>query len=302
MASLPRRRRLALVLALEFAALCAAGHATAQGRSVKAGPFLYRAATAHGSITVAGTYHIGIAPEELRFLSPEALTRFGSVALESPSRAHPVFFDLPYNRAEMRASGRPSLRQELGREELRQLTEHIRRAFRLHSVNLEYVHYLHPLSAALLVRNSMLSRHGPAMSVETRLELNAEAMGRPIHYLEDFNQLFPIIGRPWPDYTRELRALLARPEAYLDAVAPFRAGDAAAFEAQLRGYATEFPQAHGQVFRLRNHLFVERIQALARQPGHHLIVMGVGHLFGKDNVRQLLGRAGLRLERVDRTP
>ncbi len=63
--------------------------------------------------------------------------------------------------------------------------------------------------------------------------------------------------------------------------------------ADIESTAKEYPALYEELFLKRNIVMADGIARLLNQPGHYFIIVGAGHLVGRDNVLQLLTRRGL---------
>ena len=100
------------------------------------------------------------------------------------------------------------------------------------------------------------------------------------------------------DYLEEQRHTGEMVEVFAQA---WRAGDADAMAAHLLADADrpEYKDLYEHIFFARNRRMLERMQALLVQPGRtHFVVVGAGHLVGKDGLIDLFMRAGYRVRQL----
>lgn len=74
-------------------------------------------------------------------------------------------------------------------------------------------------------------------------------------------------------------------------------GDTRGLTAQLDEMRAEYPELYADLFIKRNHVMADGVAALLEHPGTYFVVVGAGHLVGRDSVLELLERRGFPLER-----
>lgn len=88
----------------------------------------------------------------------------------------------------------------------------------------------------------------------------------------------------------------------LEMLAAYRAGDGSAL-ARLTdddfGKSTEGGAAKRRIFDDRHAFMADKIDAYFKQPENHFVVIGVGHMFGDNNLLDALAKKGIRAKRVE---
>ena len=85
---------------------------------------------------------------------------------------------------------------------------------------------------------------------------------------------------------------------FKDMVAAWKMGDNQALEALLLESFKEYPELEDQIFGARNRKWMTTIEPLLQQKDDYLIVVGAGHLVGKDSVLKLLQAKGHTPQRL----
>jgi len=83
-----------------------------------------------------------------------------------------------------------------------------------------------------------------------------------------------------------------------DMVSAWKAGDAARFEAEVLISFKDYPAMYDRFLAQRNKQWAGFIEQLLAQGGTTLVVVGAGHLVGRDNLVQLLRDKGYTIEQV----
>jgi uncharacterized protein YbaP (TraB family) len=81
-------------------------------------------------------------------------------------------------------------------------------------------------------------------------------------------------------------------------VRAWAAGDTASLEAILFESFKEFQEIYARLIVERNQNWLPQIEAFLRQDRDYLLIVGAGHLVGKDSVLQLLRAKGYRPEQL----
>ncbi len=74
---------------------------------------------------------------------------------------------------------------------------------------------------------------------------------------------------------------------------PGSAGDTAWFAAEMASEFGKDPALYQSVLAARNRKWVPQIEALLNGDGNYLVIVGTGHLVGRDSVIDLLKRDGV---------
>lgn len=85
---------------------------------------------------------------------------------------------------------------------------------------------------------------------------------------------------------------------FQEMVQAWKAGDDKALEALLLKSFKDYPELEDQVFGARNRKWMTTIEPLLQKKEDYLIVVGAGHLVGKDSVLELLQAKGHTLKRL----
>ena len=140
----------------------------------------------------------------------------------------------------------------------------------------------------------------PSAGVESFFLERAHADGKTTQGLEtahDQIELFEAMP-----LERQAQYLLASLEesgtlpAQVDAmVAAWRAGDSGWFANQMQSEFGRDPRLYQSLLAERNRKWVPKIEALLREDRNYLVIVGTGHLAGRDSVVELLRRDGFNL-------
>jgi hypothetical protein len=83
------------------------------------------------------------------------------------------------------------------------------------------------------------------------------------------------------------------PQQVDDMVRAWQRGDTTWFETQLRQELGRDPALYQSVLAVRNRKWIPRIEALLNDDKDYLIIVGTGHLVGRDSVVELLKADGI---------
>lgn len=157
-------------------------------------------------------------------------------------------------------------------------------------------------SVALATIPLMHSGYTPDSGVETQLDKRNKALGRPRRGLETLEfQLGIFDGLP-PEAQKKylFETVEALPDIAQEIdkmVAAWSKGDAVALAAMLNE-EMEDPALYKALLTDRNRNWSVWIDDRLDQPGTVFIAVGAGHLGGKDSVQDFLGKAGIKVVRV----
>lgn len=85
---------------------------------------------------------------------------------------------------------------------------------------------------------------------------------------------------------------------FQEMVQAWKSGDDKTLESLLLKSFKDYPELEDQIFGARNRKWMTTIEPLLQQDEDYLIVVGAGHLVGKDNVLQLIEAKGHTLKRL----
>jgi uncharacterized protein len=171
--------------------------------------------------------------------------------------------------------------------------------------DLQAVAALEPWFVSLLLYSSTLMAAGfdPTLGVDQQVAEWALRDDRPAQGLETldeqlrlFKDLEPALQREILLKTLEELPVLAQEAAEL--VSQWRRGDVEALAAVLEEDFSGHEQLRERIVAERNRAWLPEIEALTREPGRSLVVVGALHLVGPDGLPALLEARGLRVRRL----
>lgn len=163
---------------------------------------------------------------------------------------------------------------------------------------------LKPWFASVVLATAPLTRAGYGLDsgVEAQLDKRNKELGRPRSGLETleyqlgiFNALSPQAQKSYLFET--IDALPTIPQEIGKMVAAWTKGDAAALAALLNDEMDD-PALYRALLTDRNRNWSAWIDDRLNRPGTVFIAVGAGHLGGKDSVQDFLGKAGIKVVRV----
>lgn len=161
-----------------------------------------------------------------------------------------------------------------------------------------------PWLAYLLVEAGLFARDGaaPQFGVDVVLQNEARRDGKSIRFFETVaDQVDLLSGLPPATQIalleRTLEAHDETPEVASALMQAWRGGDDAALAALVFEAEAEFPLFFDAMFHRRNRAWADEIDTLLQGSGTAFIVVGAGHLVGRENVIELLAAEGYSVER-----
>ncbi len=158
------------------------------------------------------------------------------------------------------------------------------------------------LAAVTLVMKSIVSLgFNPNDGVDQRLSQWAFANGKTVRSLESNEAQFRVFGDLTPKEDAEFMAVTLRqieevPQMLNEMLAAYRKGDTAALDKTVNAGLDDFPVLRERLFKARHDKWLPQIEKMIAQGGSHVIVVGTGHLVGRDSVVAMLRAKGLRIE------
>lgn len=164
---------------------------------------------------------------------------------------------------------------------------------------------MRPWFAALFVAVQPLVKAGfdPALGVDQVLKRQAREAGKRVAGIEPAEaQVRMLADLPQDLAVKMLLSVLGQaaegPPAVDRMVARWQAGDFEGSTEQTAPMREAAPDLYRRVFTDRNAVFADAVETLAAGSKTALVTVGAGHLAGPDNVRDMLARRGLTVERV----
>ena len=168
------------------------------------------------------------------------------------------------------------------------------------------IQVMRPWLAALVLAIQPLQKVGfdPALGVDTVLQAKAKAAGKRVAGVETVDaQMHLLSDMPQALAVQLLTATLddaGKGPAYIDEIIRgWQAGDTeATARAMTERVRKDAPELYRVIFTRRNETFARAVQGFLAGDRTVLLTVGAGHLAGPDNVRDLLARRGIKVERV----
>lgn len=165
---------------------------------------------------------------------------------------------------------------------------------------------MRPWLAAVVLTGQPLLKAGfdPALGVDTVLQAQAKAAGKRVAGVETIDQQMRLMaGLPQDLAIKFLLSAMddaAKGPAQIDEM--IRGWQSANTEALARTVSgqlrKEAPDLYRIIFVNRNETFAHAVEGFLAGDKTVLLVIGAGHLAGPDNVRDVLARRGIKVERV----
>lgn len=165
---------------------------------------------------------------------------------------------------------------------------------------------MRPWLAAVVLTGQPLLKAGfdPALGVDTVLQAQAKAAGKRVAGVETIDQQMRLMaGLPQGLAIKFLLSAMddaAKGPAQIDEM--IRGWQSANIEALARTVSgqlrKEAPDLYRIIFVNRNETFAHAVEGFLAGNKTVLLVIGAGHLAGPDNVRDVLARRGIKVERV----
>jgi uncharacterized protein YbaP (TraB family) len=165
---------------------------------------------------------------------------------------------------------------------------------------------MRPWLAAVVLTGQPLLKAGfdPALGVDTVLQAQAKTAGKRVAGVETMDQQMRLLaGLPQGLAVKFLLSAMddaAKGPALIDEmIRGWQSDDTEALARTLSGeLRNEAPELYRIVFVDRNETFARAVEGFLAGDKTVLLVIGAGHLAGPDNVRDLLARRGIKVERV----
>jgi hypothetical protein len=171
-------------------------------------------------------------------------------------------------------------------------------------INMSTLEKAKPWFAAtgLVMAYSMSRGADPAMGVDSVLTREAAAAGKDIRTFETIDQQFDLLetmSQEDPDFLMmDAIRLFEDDHDLLDrTVSAWMSGDSQVLDGLMREDLGPFAGAYERFIVDRNTAWVPQIEAMIREGGTYLVVVGAGHLVGDQGVVALLRERGHHLER-----
>lgn len=161
------------------------------------------------------------------------------------------------------------------------------------------------LAAVVLAAQPLLKAgYDPALGVDTVLQAKARAAGKRVAGVETAEAQMRLMARlPQGLAIKFLISTMddaAKGPALIDEmIRGWQAADTEAMARTMTGQLrTEAPELYRIIFTSRNETFARAVEGFLAGDKPVLLVVGAGHLAGPDNVRDLLERRGIKVERL----
>ena len=250
--------------------------------------------------TTSGLYLLG----SIHFLSTSAYPlplQVESAYSEASTLVFEARSDRQLNQALGTLPGRATLSTVLDEDLYGRLAE----AAGVLGIDLEDSSSLRPVAIAFNILRAALQAldHVPSQGVDSHLLARADADGKEVNELEDLNYLTRRITILGMETEREfLRMILddlpTLQEDQQVLIEAWRGGDFAALEALAVRKMDPYPRVKRVMLAERNRNWLPRLRDYRRSGRGVLVVVGVGHLVGEGNLRDLLEARGARLEQL----
>jgi uncharacterized protein YbaP (TraB family) len=172
-------------------------------------------------------------------------------------------------------------------------------------LTIDQVSRFKPWMCALTVAALKLKRMGfdPEYGIDKYFFTKAKKDGKERLFLETLDFQIALFSDLWgPEAEAVLRQTLRDLEVvesmFPDIVSAWKAGDAARFESDVTLSFKDYPQIYDRFISQRNKAWSGFIEQLLAQGGTALVIVGAGHLVGKDNLVQLLKDKKYQVEQV----
>ncbi len=165
---------------------------------------------------------------------------------------------------------------------------------------------MRPWLAAVVLTGQPLLKAGfdPALGVDTVLQAQAKAAGKQVAGVETMDQQMRLMaGLPQGLAVKFLLSAMddaAKGPALIDEIIRgWQSADTEALARTLSGeLRKEAPDLYRIIFVDRNETFARAVEGFLAGDKTVLLVIGAGHLAGPDNVRDLLARRGIKVDRM----
>ncbi len=157
-------------------------------------------------------------------------------------------------------------------------------------------------ATGLLVGYMVKEGASPEDGVDSLLTREARAAGKRVIPLETLEEQFDVLGslsRQDPDFlVMDTIRFIEDPAGLLQRmIEAWRTGDEAVIDEIMRLDMDKYDGVYERFISGRNAAWVPKIEALIETGGTYLVVVGAGHLVGRDSVIEMLRTKGYRVER-----
>ncbi len=146
--------------------------------------------------------------------------------------------------------------------------------------------------------------YDPALGVDTVLQAQAKAAGKRVAGVETMDQQMRLMaglqqGLAVKFLLSAMDAAAKGPTLIDEMVRDWQSADTEATARTVTGQLRrDSPELYRIIFADRNETFARAVEGLLAGDKTVLLVIGAGHLAGPDNVRDLLARRGIKVERM----
>lgn len=180
--------------------------------------------------------------------------------------------------------------------------ESIERAARLVGIPMRELERSRPWLATIMISTQFIVSQGldPSAGVDAVMAQRARELGKALDALETPTDQITLFSSLPPDVQRAmlLQTVTEIDETgdYIDAInRAWIAGDTEELSALLHGPMEGFEEVREAVLIARNRNWANIMEAWADRPGHVLMIVGVGHLVGPDNLLDMLRARGFEV-------
>jgi uncharacterized protein YbaP (TraB family) len=159
------------------------------------------------------------------------------------------------------------------------------------------------VSVALVLQEMQRMGFDPALGIEMHFAGEAKAKGKSILGLETATYQLGLLVNLRPEQQREFLmhtlSQLADIESELgEILAAWKKGDLSGVEDTLNRSFKDYPEIYETIVLQRNRNWVVRIEDFLRDGRTHLVIVGVGHMPGKDGLVELLKQKGFEVQQL----
>ena len=141
----------------------------------------------------------------------------------------------------------------------------------------------------------------PDAGVDQQIAQWARANGKTLRSLESNEAQFRVFADLTPKQEAEFLAATLRqigeaPRMLKEMLAAYRKGDTVGVEKTINAGFDDFPALRERLFNARHDKWLPQIEKMIAQGGGHVIVVGAGHLVGRDSLVAMLRAKGVKIE------
>jgi uncharacterized protein YbaP (TraB family) len=181
----------------------------------------------------------------------------------------------------------------------------LREKLRDSGIPIERFEQFKPWFIAITLAGLELKRMGfdPALGVDRHFFDRAKQDRKKMLYLETNEFQINLFGR----LSRQKQEILLKQTLeelniietqFKEMIAAWRTGDYELFSSIMSKSFNEYPYIYNKLFIRRNRNWIPEIKKLMNQPGDALIIVGAGHLVGKDSVIDLMKKKGYKVSQL----